>query len=129
MNIDDSSRCEIISTSFQQGEDDLKAYLKFRGLLDPNEELEEKRKADAAKGIIHSENDRLKRMIPFTKSKDFEAEVLLAKVEFLGFKIEAGVAQRVMMSWILGGSHLPRTTTQFNDLLRKYRDQTMMQVL
>ena len=68
-------------------------------------------------------------MIPFTKSKDFEAEVLQAKVEFLGFKIEAGVAQRVMMSWILGGSHLPRTTAQFNDLLRKYRDQTMMQVL
>lgn len=107
----------------------MKAFLKFRGLLDPNEELEERRKADAAKGIIHSENERLKRMIPYTKSKDYEAEVLLAKVELLGFKIEAGSAQRVMMSWILGGSHLPRTTAEYSDLLRKYRDQTMMQML
>ena len=52
MNIDDSNRSEILATSFQQGDDELKAYLKYRGLLDPNDELDEKRTADAAKGII-----------------------------------------------------------------------------
>ena len=63
------------------------------------------------------------------KTKDFEAEVLQAKVEILSFKIEAGQVQRIMMSWMNGGSHLPRTTVEYGEILNKYKDMTMMRIL
>lgn len=104
MNIDDSNRSEIIFSSFQAGLEGMKSYLRFRGLLDPNIEVRERIKAEEAKGVVITEMEKLRREIPFKRSRDFEADVLQAKVEFLGFKIECSATQRVLMSWILGGT-------------------------
>lgn len=40
-------------------------------------------------------------------------EKLLATVEVLSIKIEAGHLQRVIMSWIYGGGQLPRTCEEY----------------
>lgn len=83
----------------------------------------------AAQGKVLSEKEMLKRRVPFKRGKDFDAEVLQAKVEFLGFKIENCQVQRVMMSWLNGGSYIPKTTGNFRDLLRQYKDRIMMSCL
>ena len=33
------------------------------------------------------------------------------------------------MSWLNGGSQLPRSTKEYSDNLRKYKDLTMMRIL
>jgi hypothetical protein len=72
--------------------------------------------------------EKMRQEVPFKKGRDFEADVLQATVEYLGFKIECSFVQRVLMSWITENS-LPRTTRQMKDIMRLYKDQTMMQVL
>lgn len=76
MNIDETNRCEVLFSTFNQGDEEIKNYLKFRGLLDPNDALEEKWKKMAEKGKIVSEKEMMKQRLPFKKGKDFDAEVL-----------------------------------------------------
>jgi hypothetical protein len=103
--------------------------LKYKNLVDPNEEAEVKRLKELERGINSSNSTRAQKPIHFVKSKDFEAEILQAKVEIMSFKIEAGQSQRTIMSWINGGCHLPRSTILYNEMLRKYKDLTMMRIL
>jgi hypothetical protein len=129
MNIDDSDRPEVFWATFQQIDEENQAYLKYKNLVDPNEEAEAKRLKDLERGIGSSNSTRVLKPIHFIKSKDFEAEVLQAKVEMMSFKIEAGQSQRIMMSWMNGGSHLPRSTVEYSEILMKYKDLTMMRIL
>lgn len=56
----------------------MKSYLRFRGLLDPNIEVRERIKAEEAKGVVITEMEKLRREIPFKRSRDFEVDVLQA---------------------------------------------------
>lgn len=90
MNIDDADRSEIFWATFQQTDEETHAYLKYKNLVDPNEEAEAKRLKELERGINSSNSTRAQKLIHFIKSKDFDSEVLQAKVEIMSFKIEAG---------------------------------------
>ena len=61
--------------------------------------------------------------------KNYELDKLLATVEVLSIKIEAGHLQRVLMSWIYGGGQLPRTCREYTEIVKVYQSQTMMKIL
>jgi hypothetical protein len=105
-NIDDKDRSNIIGANFPYTDEEISQYLKYKKLVDPNDLAEEKRRRDLEKGIKTDRESAAVSAKPviFTKSKDFQADVLQAKVEMLSFKIEAGHLQRVMMSWLAGGA-------------------------
>ena len=55
-------------------------------------------------------------------------EILEAKVEYLGLKVEARHLQRVLMSWSTCNA-LPNEVEGYQTALTLYREQTMLKIL
>lgn len=74
-----------------------------------------------------------KELIPPPNAKDSTIikrpkEILQAKVEYLGGKVESRHLQRVLMSWITTKS-LPNDTQTYKETQKLYREQTMLKIL
>ena len=102
LNMDDEQR-SFIATNFYQLEEGAREYLVFKELIPP---------PNAKESTI------IKR----------PKEILQAKVEYLGGKVESRHLQRVLMSWITTKS-LPNDTQTYQETQKLYREQTMLKIL
>jgi len=110
LNLDDEQRA-FLASNFQQLEESVTAYLVLQGLIpDPSAS---RAGANGAKQTIHISRP---------------VDILQARVEFLGLKVEARHLQRVLMSWAICGA-LPDQTASYLEAQQLVREQTMLKVL
>jgi hypothetical protein len=108
LNMDDEQR-SFISSNFQQLEDGVNDYLILLGLIsDPN-----RKSVDPAK-----------EKILILRPKD----IMQARCEYLGLKVEARHLQRVLMSWVTCKA-LPDQIPEYLKAQQLFRDQTMLKTL
>ena len=110
LNMDDEQR-SFISSNFQQLEEGVKEYLVLQGLV-PDSNASRSRVENGQKPII------IQRPI----------EILQAKVEYLGLKVEARHLQRVLMSWATCRA-LPDDTASYSQAQQLFREQAMLKIL
>lgn len=109
-NMDDDQRA-FISSNYQQLDDTVNSYLILQGLIsDPTKKPVKGDKAET-KLIIHR-----------------PLEILQARSEFLGQKVESKHMQRVLISWFTGKA-VPSNIVDFIKSQKQFRDNTMLKTL
>jgi hypothetical protein len=110
LNLDDEQRT-FLATNFQQLEEGVTEYLVLQGLVpDPS--------ASGARGEDGKARIHISRPV----------DILRARVEFLGLRVEARHLQRVLMCWSTC-SALPSDSSGYQKALQLVREQTLLKVL